>query len=113
MNLKLNENNKEDNRNNFLKNLQANVIDKEISLDHYNKFVNNKNNKGLYNVYSNVAHAYFKQTPINVFNLKVVNGNESFFRDEVKVTINEVEDDYFKNILKVYELLTLFSKVIL
>lgn len=63
-------------------------------------FLNNKNNKGLYNVYSNVAHAYFKQTPINVFNLKVVNGNESFFRDEVKVTINEVEDDYFKNILK-------------
>lgn len=45
MNLKLNENNKEDNRNNFLKNLQANVIDKENSLDHYNKFVNNKNKK--------------------------------------------------------------------
>ena len=63
-------------------------------------FLNNVKNKGLYDGYSNVAHAYFKQTPINVFNLKVVNGNESYFRDEVKVTINDVEDDYFKNILK-------------
>lgn len=63
-------------------------------------FLNNNKYKGLYNGYSNVAHAYFKQTPLNIFNLKVVNGKESYFRDEVKVTINEIEDDYFKNILK-------------
>lgn len=63
-------------------------------------FLNNNTHKGLYDGYSNVAHAHFKQTPINVFNLKVVNGKESFFRDEVKVTINDIEDDYFKNILK-------------
>ena len=63
-------------------------------------FLNNNKHKGLYEGYSNVAHAHFKQTPINVFNLKVVNGSESYFRDEVIVTINDIEDDYFKNILK-------------
>lgn len=63
-------------------------------------FLNNNKYQGLFNGYSSVVHAYFKQTPINVFNLKVVNGQESFFRDEVKVSINGVEDDAFKNILK-------------
>lgn len=63
-------------------------------------FLNNNKYEGLFNGYSSVVHAYFKQTPINVFNLKVVNGQESFFRDEVKVMINGIEDDVFKNILK-------------
>lgn len=63
-------------------------------------FLNNNKYQGLFDSYSSVVHAYFKQKPINVFNLKVVNGQESFFRDEVKVSINGVEDDYFKNILK-------------
>lgn len=63
-------------------------------------FLNNNKYQGLFNGYSSVVHAYFKQTPVNVFNLKVVNGQESFFRDEVKVSINGVEDDSFKNILK-------------
>lgn len=63
-------------------------------------FLNNNKYQGLFNGYSSVVHAYFKQTPVNVFNLKVVNGQESFFRDEVTVTINGVEDDSFKNILK-------------
>lgn len=63
-------------------------------------FLNNNKYQGLFDGYSSVVHAYFKQTPINVFNLKVVNGQESFFRDEVKVSINGVEDDHFKNILK-------------
>lgn len=63
-------------------------------------FLNNNKYEGLFSGYSSVVHAYFKQTPINVFNLKVVNGTESFFRDEVKVKINGIEDDSFKNILK-------------
>lgn len=63
-------------------------------------FLNKYKYKGLYSSYSNVCHAYFKQDPINIFNLKVVNGKESYFRDEVKVNINGIEDDYFKNILK-------------
>lgn len=63
-------------------------------------FLNKHKYSGLYNSYSNVCHAYFKQTPINIFNLKVVKGEESYFRDEVKVNINGIEDDYFKNILK-------------
>ena len=63
-------------------------------------FLNDTRHLGLFNGYSNVVHAYFKQDPINVFNLKVVNGQESYFRDEVKVSINDIEDDIFKNILK-------------
>lgn len=63
-------------------------------------FLNNGNNAGLYETYSNVTHAYFKQTPINIFNLKVIDGKESYFRDEVDVEINGIKDDFFKNILK-------------
>lgn len=63
-------------------------------------FLNNNNFQGLFSNYSNVVHAYFKQTPINIFNLKVLNSEESFFRDEAKVKINNIEDEVFKNILK-------------
>lgn len=63
-------------------------------------FLNNNKYQGLFDGYSSIVHAYFKQTPINVFNLKVVNGQESYFRDEVTVKINGIEDDVFKNILK-------------
>ena len=63
-------------------------------------FLNNGNNIGLYESYSNVTHAFFKQKPINIFNLKVTNGKESYFRDEVDVEINGIKDDFFKNILK-------------
>lgn len=38
-------NNSEDNeRNSFLKNLESNVVDKKVSLEHYNEIIN-KNNK--------------------------------------------------------------------
>lgn len=63
-------------------------------------FLNNGRYNGIYSAYSNAVHAYFKQTPINVFNLKVINGTKTFFRDEVTVKINGIEDSYFKNILK-------------
>lgn len=63
-------------------------------------FLNNGCNDGLYESYSNVVHAFFKQKPINIFNLKVTNGKESYFRDEVDVEINGVKDEFFKNILK-------------
>lgn len=63
-------------------------------------FLNTGKMDGLYEGYSNVVHAHYKNTPINVFNLKVANGTKSYFRDEVTVTINDIQDDYFKNILK-------------
>lgn len=60
----------------------------------------NNNYKGLYESYSNVIHAYFKKDPINIFNLKSVNFDVPYFRDEVLVSINGVSTDYYKNILK-------------
>lgn len=63
-------------------------------------FLNTGKFKGLYEGYSNVVHCAYKNTPINIFNLRVSNGTKDHFRDEAKVTINGVEDAYFKNILK-------------
>lgn len=56
--------------------------------------------KGLYESYSNVVHAYLKKDPINIFNLKSINTNKSYFRDEVNVKINDVQNDEYINILK-------------
>lgn len=55
---------------------------------------------GLYETYSSVTHATFKREATNVFNLKAVNSNADFFRDEVDVAINGITNEYFKNILK-------------
>lgn len=60
----------------------------------------NNNHKGLYKSYSNVVHAFFKKDPINIFNVTSVTTEDTYFRDEVKVSINEVSTDYYKNILK-------------
>lgn len=60
----------------------------------------NDNHVGLYNSYSNVVHAHFKKEPINIFNLKSINTDVPYFRDEVLVSINGVSTDYYKNILK-------------
>lgn len=57
------------------------------------------NHNGLFETYSNIVHAYFKKSPINVFNLKSVNNPKSYFRDEVLVSINDIYTDYYKNIL--------------
>lgn len=56
--------------------------------------------KGLYSSYCNIVHPYFKKEPINIFNLRAINNPIPFFRDEVSVRINSVENDYYKNILK-------------
>lgn len=56
--------------------------------------------KGLYTSYCNVVHPYFKKEPINIFNLRAINNPIPYFRNEVVVKINGVENDYYKNILK-------------
>lgn len=58
------------------------------------------NHEGLYNTYCNNVHKYFKKTPVNMLNLKPVNSDEIYFKDEMKVAINGVENDFYKNILK-------------
>lgn len=59
-----------------------------------------ENNRGLFETYCNVVHPSFKKAPINIFNLKSVNSDIPYFRDEVIVKINDIENDYYKSILK-------------
>ena len=63
-------------------------------------FLNTGKNDGLYEGFSNVVHAAYKNTPINIFNLRVSGGTKDYFRDEANVIINGIQDEYFKNILK-------------
>jgi flagellin-like hook-associated protein FlgL len=58
------------------------------------------NNHGLYSTYCNNIHPYFKKDPVNVFNVTPINSKDVYFKDEAKVSINGVENDFYKNILK-------------
>lgn len=99
--------------------IKNNIDKKLLIINHENEYLNhclnkmnyqelqgntfillNNNHKGLYETYSNVVHAYFKKSPINVFNLRSINTNSYYFRDEVNVSINGINNDYYKNILK-------------
>ena len=60
----------------------------------------NNNFHGLYSTYCDNIHPYLKKTPINVFNVKPINSNDMYFKDEAKVAINGVETDHYKDILK-------------
>lgn len=62
--------------------------------------LNNNSNTGLYECYGNNVHAYFKNKPINMFNIIPINSSDVYYKDDAKVTINGVENDYYKNILK-------------
>ena len=57
-------------------------------------------NEGLYECFGTNIHAYFKTKPINLFNIIPINSLDIFYKDEAKVKINDVENDYFDNILK-------------
>lgn len=86
------------NENSYLNHTLANM---SYSTVRENTFVLlNNNYKGLYEAYSSVVHAFFKKEPINIFNLKIASSNKTFFRDETIVKINDVTNDYYKNILK-------------
>lgn len=58
------------------------------------------NNHGLYSTYCNNVHQHFKKEPVNIFNVKPINSTDIYFKDEAKVSINGVENDHYKNILK-------------
>ena len=60
----------------------------------------NNNFDGLYTEYSNMIHPCFKSKPVNLFNLTSINSNSEYFRDELIVSINDIEKDEYKNILK-------------
>lgn len=112
--------------NNSISNIKRNIDKKLLIIEHENEYLNdcmtkmlfkqqetsenfmdnnssfillNESYKGLYESYSNVVHAYFKKEPLNIFNLKSITNPKPYFRDEVKVSINDITTDYYKTIL--------------
>ena len=55
---------------------------------------------GQYSNFNNTVHAQFKRNPKNIFNVKPINSEEMFFKDEASVYINDVSNELYKNILK-------------
>lgn len=55
---------------------------------------------GKYECYGSTIHAELIKSPINVFNLEVSAFNEVYFREDVKVAINDVYDDKYLSLLK-------------
>lgn len=53
---------------------------------------------GNFNDYGSSVHAKFTKTPIDLFNMKLLNGS-SMFRDDVFVKVNDIEKEEYKNLL--------------
>lgn len=53
---------------------------------------------GAYDSYGYSSHPKFLRNPLNMFNIELSNG-QIFFRDDVKVMINSVNDDSYKSML--------------
>ena len=82
----------------YINNKMDNISYKEVRNGNYAML--SENNRGLFETYCNVVHPSFKKAPINIFNLKSVNSDIPYFRDEVIVKVNGIENDYYKSILK-------------
>lgn len=55
---------------------------------------------GKFDTYGAVVHSQFITEPTNVFNLKVAGTGEVFFRTDVKVSVNGVQQDKYADVLK-------------
>lgn len=55
---------------------------------------------GIFSKYGTTVHAKFIKEPINVFNLNISGLGESFFRNDVKVLIDDVEKEEYLSILQ-------------
>jgi hypothetical protein len=58
------------------------------------------NKHGLYSTYCNNVLPYLRKDPVNVFNVKPINSEDIYFKDEAIVTINGIQLDDYKNIIK-------------
>lgn len=59
-----------------------------------------KATSGKYECFGSTVHAELIKAPINVFNLEVSALNEVYFREDVKIAINDKTDDSYLSILK-------------
>lgn len=57
-----------------------------------------KHSYGMFNDYGYMIHPKFKKTPIDIFNLKLPNG-DNYFRNEVSAKINNIEKPEYINVL--------------
>ena len=97
--------------------LISNMSKKLMIINYSNEFINNKidrinagiyyNNKlrifdknisGLYNQYGYMAHPKFKTEPIDIFNLKLTDGN-SMFKNSLKCKVNDIDNESYINLL--------------
>lgn len=72
--------------------LDAGLIAKEDILTFEN------NSYGVFNDYGYMIHPKFKKTPIDIFNLKLPNG-DNYFRNEIIAKINDIENAEYANLL--------------
>ena len=93
-------------------------MNKKLMIINYtNEFINNKvdrinagvyyNNKlkvfdknlsGLYNQYGYMVHPKFKAEPIDIFNLKLTDGN-SMFKNSLSCKVNDIDNESYINLL--------------
>ena len=57
-----------------------------------------KNISGVYNQYGYMVHPKFKTEPIDIFNLKLTDGN-SMFKNSLKCKVNDVDNETYINLL--------------
>lgn len=81
----------------YLNNVAENITT-SVSED-FNYVLSNNNYDGLYDNYGTVIHPKFKSCD-NLFNLKPINSEDIYYKDEISVAINDITNDYYKNILK-------------
>lgn len=99
-----------------LENIKKDIVKKQNILKYQDEFITNKMNvikgevwqnnivsfdytsTGNFTDYGSSVHAKFSKTPIDLFNLKLLN-NGSMFRDDVFVRVNGIERDEYKSIL--------------
>lgn len=95
----------------------SNMAKKLMIINYANEFINNKidrlnagiyyNNKlkvfdknitGAFNQYGYMVHPQYKSEPIDIFNLKLTDGN-SMFKNSLKCQVNDRDNDTYINLL--------------
>ena len=97
--------------------VMSDMLKKLMIINYANEFINNKidrinagiyyNNKlkvfdknvsGMYSQYGYMVHPKFKTEPIDIFNLKLTDGN-SMFKNSLKCKVNDIDNEAYINLL--------------
>ena len=80
--------------------LKSLSLSNNINNNKYITLLNEDIQKGIYTSYGNLVHPCFKVNPINIFNIYSAKNNTIYYRDEAKVDMNGIHNDYYNNLLK-------------